>query len=61
MTTDLPTHVIVGRDDRFFPAGFQRRLARERLGVEPDVLPGGHVLALAQPGALARRLLAYAA
>lgn len=51
--------VVSGRDDRLFPLAFQQRLARERLGVEPDVLPGGHALALAQPGALARQLLAY--
>lgn len=56
---DVPTRVVTGRDDRFFPAGFQRRLARERLGVEPDELPGGHLLALSQPGPLADRLEAY--
>ena len=39
----------VGADDRFFPADFQRRVARERIGVEADVLPGGHLIALAQP------------
>jgi pimeloyl-ACP methyl ester carboxylesterase len=27
---DVPTRVLVGRDDRFFPAEFQRRVARER-------------------------------
>jgi pimeloyl-ACP methyl ester carboxylesterase len=56
----VPVRVISGRDDRLFPAAFQQRLARERLGVEPDVLPGGHLLALAQPDALVRQLLAYA-
>jgi pimeloyl-ACP methyl ester carboxylesterase len=50
--------VISGRGDRLFPLAFQQRLARERLGVEADVLPGGHLLALAQPAALAQRLLA---
>ena len=53
---DVPTRVIAGRDDRFFPADFQRRVAEERLGITPDVLPGGHLLALSQPVALARRL-----
>jgi pimeloyl-ACP methyl ester carboxylesterase len=52
--------VISGRDDRLFPLAFQQRLARERLGVEPDVLPAGHAVALAAPGALARLLLRYA-
>ncbi|WP_319462060.1 alpha/beta fold hydrolase [Micromonospora sp. RTP1Z1] len=56
---DVPTRVVSGRDDRFFPLEFQRRLARERLGVEPDELPGGHLLALSQPVLLADRLEAY--
>ena len=51
---DVPLTVVVGRDDRFFPADFQVRLARERAGVEPVVLPGGHLIALAQPEALVR-------
>jgi pimeloyl-ACP methyl ester carboxylesterase len=55
----VPVRVISGRDDRLFPLAFQQRLARERLGVEPNVLPGGHLLALAQPAALAEQLLAY--
>ncbi|WP_020145300.1 alpha/beta fold hydrolase [Terracoccus sp. 273MFTsu3.1] len=41
--------VLVGADDRFFPVGLQRRVARDRLGVEVDVLPGGHLLPLVQP------------
>lgn len=55
---DIPIHVVAGRDDRFFPAEFQRRLAKDRLGVEADVLPGGHLIALAHPEPLARYLLA---
>ncbi|MFC4149799.1 alpha/beta fold hydrolase [Micromonospora mangrovi] len=50
---DVPTRVVSGRDDRLFPLEFQRRLARERLGVEPAVLPGGHLLAMSQPRLLA--------
>ncbi|PVZ08940.1 alpha/beta fold hydrolase [Actinomycetospora cinnamomea] len=46
--------VVVGRDDRFFPADFQVRLARGRAGVEPVVLPGGHLIALARPDVLVR-------
>jgi pimeloyl-ACP methyl ester carboxylesterase len=53
---DVPTAVLAGRDDRFFPYEFQRRLAKERLGVEPEQLPGGHLLALSQPEALVARL-----
>jgi pimeloyl-ACP methyl ester carboxylesterase len=54
---DIPIHAVAGRDDRFFPTEFQRRLAKDRLGVEADVLPGGHLIALAQPEPLARYLL----
>jgi len=56
----VPTRVLVGRDDRFFPARFQRRVARERLGIPVDGMPGGHLLALSQPEELAARLEAYA-
>ncbi len=41
--------VLAGADDRFFPVGLQRRVARARLGIEADVLPGGHLLPLVQP------------
>ncbi|HMI34108.1 MAG TPA: alpha/beta hydrolase [Propionibacteriaceae bacterium] len=54
---DVPTTVLAGRDDRFFPYEFQRRIARDRLGLEVEQLPGGHLLALSQPEALAARLL----
>ncbi len=54
---DVPTTVLSGRDDRFFPYEFQRRVAVERLGLEPEQLPGGHLLALSQPERLAERLL----
>jgi pimeloyl-ACP methyl ester carboxylesterase len=53
----IPTRVLSGEGDRFFPLDFQRRIARERLGIEPDVLPGGHLLALANPDGVARYLL----
>jgi pimeloyl-ACP methyl ester carboxylesterase len=53
----VPVKVVAGADDRFFPVDFQRRVARERLGVEADVLPGGHLVALSQPETLARYLL----
>jgi hypothetical protein len=54
-----PIRVLVSLQDRFFPAEFQRRVARERLGVEVDELPGGHLAALSQPDRLAARLLSY--
>ena len=49
-----------GRDDRFFPVDFQRRVARERLGKEMDEIPGGHLVALSNAEGLTKRLLAYA-
>jgi hypothetical protein len=53
----IPIRAVAGADDRFFPAAFQRKVARERLGIEVDVLPGGHLIALSQPAALAGYLL----
>lgn len=58
---DAPTRALLCRDDRFFPADFQRRLVRERLGFVPDEMDGGHLPALARPGELVDRLLAYRA
>jgi hypothetical protein len=49
----VPIRAVAGADDRLFPVGFQRALARDRLGVDADVLPGGHLIALSQPAALA--------
>jgi pimeloyl-ACP methyl ester carboxylesterase len=54
---DVPTTVLAGRDDRFFPYEFQDRIARDRLGLEVEPLPGGHLLALSQPEALVARLV----
>jgi pimeloyl-ACP methyl ester carboxylesterase len=56
---DVPTRFLQGRDDRFFPLGFQRQVVRERLGIEVDEMPGGHLLALSRPVELADRLESY--
>jgi pimeloyl-ACP methyl ester carboxylesterase len=56
----VPIHVLVGKDDRLFPADFQARIAEERLGKQVDLIPGGHLVALSNPTAVAERLLAYA-
>jgi pimeloyl-ACP methyl ester carboxylesterase len=53
----VPIRVVAGADDRFFPVGFQQTRARERLGLEADVLPGGHLIALSQPTGVADYLL----
>ncbi len=49
--------MLAGRDDRFFPIDFQRRVARERIGAEIESLPGGHLNALSEPHAVANALL----
>jgi pimeloyl-ACP methyl ester carboxylesterase len=54
-----PIHVVAGRDDRFFPLEFQRRVARERLGVDPVVVPGGHLAALSHPDELTAIIAGY--
>jgi pimeloyl-ACP methyl ester carboxylesterase len=56
---DVPTRVVVGRDDRVFPAEFQRRIAADRLGLPVDEVTGGHLVALARPVELADRLEDY--
>jgi pimeloyl-ACP methyl ester carboxylesterase len=58
---DVPTRVLICRDDRLFPARFLRRVAQERLRVTPDEIDGGHTPALSRPNELADRLDAYAA
>ena len=55
----VPTKVLHGTEDRFFPIEFQRRVTRDRLGLEVDEMPGGHLIALSQPAALADRLDTY--
>lgn len=58
---DVPTRVIAGADDRFFPTDFQIRVSQDRLGITPDIVPGGHLVALSHPVELADRLLEYLA
>jgi hypothetical protein len=53
----IPIRALAGSDDRFFPVGFQQALARDRLGINADVLPGGHLMALSRPARLAEYLL----
>ena len=55
----IPLHVLAGRDDRFFPIEFQRRVARERLAKELEEIAGGHLVALSNPQGLTGRLLAH--
>lgn len=55
----VETRVVAGRYDRLFPLDFVTRLSRERLGVVPDVVDSGHLVALSQPGQLVERLERY--
>ncbi len=50
---DVPTRFLQGREDRFFPIEFQRRIVAERLGLTVEETPGGHLSALSRPVELA--------
>ncbi|GAA4428461.1 alpha/beta fold hydrolase [Actinokineospora soli] len=56
----VPTRVVAAESDRFFPAPFQARLARERVGVEAEYVPGGHLNALSHPAELVDYLVTSA-
>jgi hypothetical protein len=56
---DVPTEFLLCREDRFFPADFMRQVVRERLGITPDEMEGGHLPALSHPRELVDRLEAY--
>src|SRR5699024_7483369 len=53
----VPTHVLVCRDDRFFPAELLHRVTRERLGIEAQEVPGCHGAMLSHPHELAEALM----
>ena len=55
---DVPTRVVAGAADRFFPLSLQQHVARDRLGVEPSVVSGGHLAALSAPVEVAAAILA---
>lgn len=58
---DVPTVVLQGAADRFFPPDFQRRIAAERLGIAAiHDMPGGHLNGLSRPVELAEQLIAFA-
>lgn len=56
---DVPTRFILCQDDQCFPAAFMRRLARQRLGIVADEVPGCHCVALSRPQELAGLLVSY--
>ena len=55
----VPTRVLLSHGDRFLPLEFMRRVTRDRLHLEPDVMPGDHCPMLGHPTELATRLMAY--
>ncbi|MDQ0643449.1 alpha/beta fold hydrolase [Microbacterium murale] len=56
----IPTMAVLCTEDQFFPATFMRRQIRERLGIEPIEVPGGHYATLSHPDAVAEALNAFA-
>jgi pimeloyl-ACP methyl ester carboxylesterase len=52
----VPCSYILCRDDRTATPSWARRAARERLGVEPIEVPGGHCPMLSHPRELAEAL-----
>jgi len=57
----VPTRYLLCRDDRIFPAEWMRGVVRERLGIEPEEIDGGHCPALSRPRELVERLEIYRA
>jgi pimeloyl-ACP methyl ester carboxylesterase len=53
----VPIHVVASAGDRFFPLEFQKRVARERLGLNAEVVEGGHLVAVSNPHQLSALLL----
>lgn len=58
---DVPTRFVLCTEDRCLPSGFLRRVVRERLGIVPDEIAGGHCVALSRPKEVADMLDGYAA
>jgi len=57
----IPTRFVLCTEDRFFPAGFMRRVVAERLGIVPYEIAAGHCAALSRPRELAGMLPGHAA
>ena len=58
---DVPCSSIVCSGDRTIQPAWSRRVARERLGVEPVEIDGGHCPHVSRPSALAQALHAISA
>jgi pimeloyl-ACP methyl ester carboxylesterase len=55
----VPTHYVLGLNDRVFPESVTRRVVRSRLGIEADEIESGHCVHLARPTELAQRIDDY--
>lgn len=53
----VPAIYVLTTEDRVVNPAWSRRAARERLGVDPVELPGGHSPFVSRPGELAAVLL----
>lgn len=56
---EVPTRVLLGKNDRLLPVEWMRRLARDRLGVTADEIDSGHCVNLSRPRELAERLASW--
>ena len=54
---DVPTRFLLCMEDRFFPPEWMRGIVRDRLGIEPDEVPGGHCAFLSQPKRMAAAIV----
>jgi pimeloyl-ACP methyl ester carboxylesterase len=58
LNSDIPSTYIAATEDRTIHPDWQRRMARERLGIEPIEIATGHCPNVSQPELLAELLLA---
>lgn len=56
---NVPTRVLLGENDRLFPVRMMRQLTRDRLGLTPDEIPAGHLMAFSRPDLVAIKLEQY--
>jgi len=56
-----PSIIVIAREDELFEPSSERAAARQRLGVEPIEIPGGHFPMAEDPEALAALLVGLAA
>lgn len=54
----IATRFVLFADDRFFPESFMRGVVADRLDLDPERTPGGHMAMLSHPVELTDRILA---